>query len=163
MLTMDMSGNEQSSSTNATGPATCLHPVTFHALDQAQGSVGDCILLLPGEISVLHHQLVHKAVNVQTGVDGPAAQKPCSCHFLVMVLNIASSDRRVAAATSDARCKQCVQRRTDLQAREHAVHKAHLVISALSFRRGSQAMSFSGLCFPDPKGRHDLNTSRMSE
>ena len=76
MLTMDMGGNEQGSSTNAAGPATCLHPVTLHALDQAQGSVGDCILLLPGEVLVLPHQLMHKAMNVQTRVDGPAAQMP---------------------------------------------------------------------------------------
>ena len=76
MLTMDMCGNEQGSSTDATGPATCLHPVALHALDQAQGSVGDCILLLPGEVLVLPHQLVHKAVDVQTGVDGPVAQMP---------------------------------------------------------------------------------------
>ncbi len=76
MLTMDMGGNEQGSSTNATGPATCLHPVTLHALDQAQGSVGDCILLMPGEVLVLPHQLMHKAMNVQTRVNGPAAQMP---------------------------------------------------------------------------------------
>ncbi len=76
MLTMDMCGNEQGSSTDATGPATCLHPVVLHALDQAQGSVGDCILLLPGEVLVLPHQLVHKAVDVQTRVDGPVAQMP---------------------------------------------------------------------------------------
>jgi hypothetical protein len=74
MLTMDMSGNEQGSSTYATGPTPCLHPVTLHALHQAQGSVGDCILLLPGEVLVLPHQLVHKPVNVQTRVDGPVAQ-----------------------------------------------------------------------------------------
>ncbi len=74
MLTMDVSCNEQGSSTDAAGPAACLHPVTLHALHQAQGSVGDCILLLPGEVLVLPHQLVHKAVNVQTRVDGPTAQ-----------------------------------------------------------------------------------------
>ena len=72
MLTMDVCGNEESSTTDAARSAACLHPVTLHALDQPEGGVGHCILLLPGEVPVLTHQLVHEAVNVQAGVNWPA-------------------------------------------------------------------------------------------
>ena len=61
---MDVGSNEESSSTDAARPAACLHPVTFHALHKPQCSVGHSILLLPSEILVLTHQLVHKSVNV---------------------------------------------------------------------------------------------------
>ena len=69
---MDGCCDEECSSTDATGATASLHPVTLHALDQAQGSVGHCVLLLPGYGLVVVHQLVNKAVDVQTGIYGPA-------------------------------------------------------------------------------------------
>ena len=72
VLTMNMSGDEECGSTNATGASACLHPVTLHALDQTQCSVGHSILLLPGYVLVVVHQLVNKTMDVQTGVYRPA-------------------------------------------------------------------------------------------
>ena len=69
---MNVGGNEQGCTTDATRSATGLHPVPLHALHQAKCSVGHSVLLLPGELLVVAHQLVYKAVNVQTWVNGPA-------------------------------------------------------------------------------------------
>lgn len=72
ILTMDVCGDEECGSTDATGASASLHPVTLHALDQTQCSVGHSILLLPGYVLIVVHQLVYKAVDVQTGVYRPA-------------------------------------------------------------------------------------------
>lgn len=69
---MNMCGNEECGSTNATGASASLHPVTLHALDQPKCSVGHSILLLPGYVLIVIHQLVYKAMNIQTGVYRPA-------------------------------------------------------------------------------------------
>lgn len=69
---MEVCGNEECSPTDATGAATGLHPVTLHALHQPQGSVSHCILFLSGDLLIVIHQLVYKAVDVQTGINRPA-------------------------------------------------------------------------------------------
>ena len=74
MLTVNVGGNEQGCTTDAAGSSASLHPVTLHALHQPQRCVGHGILLLPAEVSALAHQLVHKAVYVQAGINGPAVQ-----------------------------------------------------------------------------------------
>ena len=71
-LTMQVCGNEECSPTDATGAATSLHPVTLHALDQTQGGVRHCILLLPRYLLVVVHQFVYEPVYIQTGINGPA-------------------------------------------------------------------------------------------
>ena len=72
-MTMNVGGDEERSSADAAGSAPGLHPVPLHALHQTQRSVGHSILLLPGNLLVIVHQLVHKAVNVQTGIYWPVA------------------------------------------------------------------------------------------